>query len=75
MEKSVNVYQDLQKEKEEFIEGYEVKEIDNYSRDALIIVAVGKRYTQEILNNLERMYFKNVCSIDYTELKMIENVL
>ena len=63
------------KEKEEFIEGYEVKEIGNYSRDALIIVAVGKRYTQEILNNLERMYFKNVCSIDYTELKMVENVL
>lgn len=63
------------KYKEDSIKGYEVKEIRDYSKKALIIVAAKRKSAVEILKNLERMQFENVCYIDYVTLKLIERIL
>lgn len=62
------------KDKESYIDGYEVREIGEYSREALVVVAVGKNYIMEILENLKRLEFKNICCIDYTALRLIEKI-
>ena len=59
---------------EAFDEGYEVKEITEYSRKALIVVAVSQKYAGEILQNLEKLQFKNVCYVEYAGLKLLEEL-
>ena len=39
-----------------------------------MVVAVGKNYIMEILENLKRLEFKNICCIDYTALRLIEKI-
>ncbi|MDE6568559.1 MAG: glycosyltransferase [Lachnospiraceae bacterium] len=57
-------------EEEHFIAGYAVKEIGNYDREALVVVAVGEKSAQEILQNLEMLQFQNVCYVKYSELML-----
>lgn len=59
---------------QDFVAGYEVKEISEYSRNALVIVAVGKKNAIEILQNLERMQFENICYIEYGALRFLEDI-
>ncbi len=58
----------------DMIEGYTIKEICCYSKDSLIIVAVGKNYAGEILKNLEKLQFKNVLLLDYQIMKVMRNI-
>ncbi|MCM1231014.1 MAG: glycosyltransferase [Ruminococcus flavefaciens] len=62
------------KESEDFIDGYEVREIGEYSRKSLIVVAVIPRNAKEVLQNLEQMQFENVCYIEYATLKLIKRI-
>ena len=59
---------------EAFDKGYEVKEITEYSRKALIVVAVSQKYAEEILQNLERLQFENICYVEYAGLKLLEKL-
>lgn len=63
------------KGKEDSIEGYEVKEIRDYNRKALIIVAAKPKSAVEIMKNLEKMQFENVCYVEYATLKLIKRIL
>lgn len=67
-------FAESRRDKEGIIAGYKVKEIQEYSRDALVIVAVGKQYMAEILENLEQKKFRNICCIDYAALQIIEKL-
>lgn len=54
---------------------YEVKEIEEYlpyRRDALIIVAVGTKFQQEILTNLSRLGYIHVLTVDYRKIRFLE---
>lgn len=57
---------------EDFIEGYAVREITAYNRDTLIIVAVSEQYADEVLDNLKRLQFKNICYVEYAILPFLE---
>lgn len=59
---------------EDSVEGYEIKEISEYSREALIVVAVGKKNAVEVLKNLKIMKFENVCYTEYAALKLLEKM-
>lgn len=63
------------KGKENSVGGYEVREIGEYSRTALIIVAVGRQNAVEVLKNLEQMQFRNVCYTEYATLKLLEKMI
>lgn len=63
------------KDKEDLVEGYEVREIGEYSRAALIIVAVGQKNATEVLKNLKQMNFENVCYTEYATLKFLEKII
>ncbi len=62
------------KGKTDVIEGYDVREIGEYSRTTLVIVAVKKRFRAEILEILERMQFNNRYCMDYEALQIIEKL-
>lgn len=63
------------KDKEDVqIEGYVVKEIAEYSKKALIIVAVNQKHAEEILQTLKKMQFGNVCYVEYEGLKVLEEL-
>lgn len=62
------------KDKEDSVEGYEVREIGEYSRTALVIVAVGQQNAVEVLKNLKQMKFENVCYTKYATLKLLEKM-
>lgn len=59
---------------EDCIAGYAVREIGEYNRKSLIIVAVGQKYATEILQNLKKMRFENVCYTEYAVLKLLEKI-
>lgn len=61
-------------EEDHFIAGYAIKEIGNYDREALVVVATGEKSAQEILQNLETLQFHNVCYVKYSELILLENL-
>lgn len=63
------------KGKEDSVEGYEVREIGEYSRTALIIVAVGQQNAVEVLKNLKQLKFENVCYTEYATLKFLERII
>ena len=63
------------KNKEEFFEGYTIKEINDYDRELLVVVAVGKQYAQEILQNLQALQFNNVCYVEYANLRVLEELV
>lgn len=56
------------------IEGYPVKEITKYGKEALVIVAAGKKNADEILGNLETNGFKDICYVDYSVLRILEDL-
>lgn len=58
------------KDEEGYIKGYKVKLIDDYSRDAFIIVAVSERYSEEILHNLKIKQFKKICYVEDLALRI-----
>lgn len=57
-----------------FVEGYAVKEIEAYNKEALIIVAASKRHADEILQNLERKQFYNISYIEYAVLRFLDGL-
>lgn len=57
---------------EDFIEGYAVREITEYSREALIIVAAAKKGADEIRRNLARLHFGNVWYVEYAAFSLLE---
>ena len=59
-------------DQDRFIEGYEVKEISEYSRSALVIVAVSDQYVDEVLHTLEELQFKHVCYAEYEVYSFLE---
>lgn len=59
---------------EAFIQGYPLKEITEYSKEALIVVAVNQKNAEEILRNLEKMQYENVCYVEYVGLKILEGL-
>ena len=59
---------------ETFVEGYEVRAIGDYSTEALVIVAAGKQYAQEILDNLHALKYKNVYYVEYAQLRSLEDL-
>lgn len=58
----------------ELFEGYKVKNIEDYSRDTLIVVAVGEQYADEVLHILDVLHFSNVCYIEYSILKLLREI-
>lgn len=62
------------KDIENQVEGYEVKEIGDYNRETLVIVAVGKKYVNEVLRHLEKLQFKNVFYIEYSDLLLLDKI-
>ena len=62
------------KDKKDLIAGYEVKEIEQYDRKSLVIVTVGKQHVTEMMKNLKRLDFKNVCYTEYSTLKLLERI-
>lgn len=60
---------------EDLVEGYEVKEIGEYSRTALIVVAVGKQNAVEVLKSLKQMKFGNICYTEYATLRFLEKMI
>ena len=56
----------------DYIEGYEVRKITEYSRNALIIVAVSGQYAGAVMRNLDRLQFKNVHYVEYTAYDLLE---
>lgn len=61
-------------EEDHFIAGYMVREIENYDRGALVVVAVGEKSAQEIRQNLRMLQFQNVCYVKYSELILLERL-
>lgn len=61
-------------EKEDFVEGYRVKAIQSYSREALVVVAVGEKYAEEVLRNLEVMQFPDSCYMRYKDFFVLEKI-
>lgn len=62
------------KNNNDLVEGYEVREIGEYDKEVLVIVAVGKKHMAEILENLERMKFKKIYCMNYTELRLLQKL-
>lgn len=62
------------KGKEEFVKNYEIKEIETYKTESLIIVAAGRQLAEEMLQNLKRLGFRNVCYIEYSALQLLEKI-
>ena len=56
----------------DYIEGYEVRKITEYSRNALIIVTVSGQYAGAVMRNLDRLQFKNVHYVEYTAYDLLE---
>ena len=56
----------------DYIEGYEVRKITEYSRNALIIVAVSGQYAGAVMRNLDRLQIKNVHYVEYTDYDLLE---
>lgn len=57
---------------EDYVGGYRVKEIQSYSRESFIVVAVGENYAEEVLGNLERMQFQNSGYMRYKDFLVLE---
>lgn len=55
-------------------EGYTVKKIDKYDREAFVIVATSEKYAKEILKSLERLQFQDVCYVNYLDLMLLDNM-
>ena len=60
------------KDNDEFIEGYAVRNINEYNRDTFIIVAVTEQYAEEVLHNLERLQFEKICYVEPAILPFLE---
>lgn len=56
------------------MEGYGVREITAYDKEALIVVAVGKKHADAVLQNLEKNQFYNVCYMDYGDMKLLDSL-
>lgn len=63
-----------QDESNRLIENYAVKDIRSYSREAFVVVAVGKKYAKEILENIKLLQFQNVCYIPYSDIMLLEKI-
>lgn len=63
---------DKKEDNEEFIEGYAVREITEYNKNTLIIVAVSKPNADGVLRNLSGLQFKKVYYIEYVALALLE---
>lgn len=59
---------------ESCVSGYCVKEITEYSKSALIIVAVSSKYAKEILDKLAELQYQNVYYVEYTELRILKGL-
>lgn len=56
------------------VDGYAVKEIGDYDREALVFIAVSRQYAEEIVRNLESLQFKKICYAAYEDLEMAERI-
>ncbi|RKI87614.1 glycosyltransferase family 2 protein [Parablautia intestinalis] len=59
---------------ESFINGYPLKEISEYDKDAFVVVVANQKNAEEMMRNLEKLDYKNLFYIEYTGLKMLEEL-
>lgn len=57
-----------------FVAGYPVRMIQDYERTALVVIAVSRRYMDEMRRNLEKMQFMNVCYAEYNGLSVLKKI-
>lgn len=57
-----------------FLEGYPVRMIQEYGRTALVVIAVSRRYINEMCQNLEKLQFINVCCAEYDALSVLKKI-
>lgn len=61
-------------ENEANLEGYVVKQIEQYSREALVVIAAGADSAKEMTEHLKKLEFKNICYVEYGKLQFMEMV-
>lgn len=60
--------------RKDLIEGYNIREIKEYSREFFVIMAVGKQFMAEIMENLNQTKYENISCVDFTALKLLERL-
>lgn len=57
-----------------FVGGYPVRMIQEYERTALVVIAVSRRYMDEMRRNLGKLQFINVCCAEYNGLSVLKKI-
>lgn len=54
--------------------GYRIRPIQEYGREAFVVIAVSRQYSEEIRQNLERLRFENICYAEYDSMRVLEKI-